>query len=224
MNKETIRIGRQIWQTSNLNVDRFRNGDPISQIQIDEEWEQRVADGEPSWCYYNNDPENGYKYGRLYNWWAVGDPRGLAPKGFHIPSDAEWAELIDYLGGVNIAGAEMKSTSGWKKNGNGTNSSGNKSIGGVGTTCLNLIKVSQMTGGLEYNLYLISLFSSYIWTSRWSWSPMGKTLALTSHHRSRLNISFDFIIWWSTKKGGSWSNDQFCSTGHYKLVLKVSKS
>ena len=127
-NIEIVRIGKQFWQTSNLNVDTFRNGKPISQILDDEDWEQRIANGKPAWCYYNNDPENEFKYGKLYNWWAVNDSRGLAPKGFHIPSDDEWKELINFLGGMDEAGTKMKTTSGWKKNGNGTNRSGFSAI------------------------------------------------------------------------------------------------
>ena len=122
-NIEVIKIGNQIWQLSNLNVDKFRNGESIEQVLDDEEWEQRTADGKPLCCYYNNDIENGIKYGKLYNWWAVNDERGLAPIGFHLPTDNEWKELIDFLGGMDNAGTMMKNTSGWKKNGNGTNSS-----------------------------------------------------------------------------------------------------
>ena len=60
----------------------------------------------------------------MYNWFAVNDPRGLAPVGYHIPSESEWTELTDYLGGENNAGLKMKSTTGWKDGGNGDNSSG----------------------------------------------------------------------------------------------------
>jgi uncharacterized protein (TIGR02145 family) len=119
-----VRIGRQIWMTTNLNVDRFRNGDPISQARTAEEWKRAGEQGRPAWCYYKNDPTNGAKYGKLYNWYAVNDPRGLAPVGFHIPSDKEWTALTEFLGGKDGAGTKMKSTSGWANNGNGSNSSG----------------------------------------------------------------------------------------------------
>ena len=76
-----------------------------------------------AWCYYENETAKGTTYGKLYNWFAVNDARGLAPKGYHIPSDEEWTILTNYLGGENIAGTKMKSTSGWANNGNGTNSS-----------------------------------------------------------------------------------------------------
>jgi uncharacterized protein (TIGR02145 family) len=85
-------------------------------------------------------------YGRLYNWYAVNDPRGLAPQGWHVPTDAEWNRLVKFIDpGAdttqccnNIAGAAMKSTTGWNSSGNGTNSSGfaglpggNRSINGA---------------------------------------------------------------------------------------------
>jgi len=115
-----LTIGKQVWMTQNLDVDKFRNGEVIQEAKTEGEWEDAY---QPAWCYYNNDPANGAKYGKLYNWYAVNDPRGLAPKGWHVPTDAEWTILTDYLGGVEKAGAKMKSKNGWYDNGNVTNSS-----------------------------------------------------------------------------------------------------
>ncbi len=119
-----VTIGQQVWMTENLNVSTFRNGDPITEVKNDEEWNIADDKGEPAWCYYDNNAANGTKYGKLYNWYAVNDSRGLAPQGYHIPTDAEWTKLTDYLGGEDIAGKKMKCSSGWINNGNGTNSSG----------------------------------------------------------------------------------------------------
>ena len=110
--QETITIGTQVWMTKNLNVDKFRNGDPIPQAKTDEEWKTAGENKQPAWCYYDNDPANGAKYGKLYNWYAVNDARGLAPAGYHVPSDAEWTILENQLG--SDAATKMKSTSGWK--------------------------------------------------------------------------------------------------------------
>ena len=129
----TARIGDQIWMAENLNVSHFRNGDVIPQSGSKEEWVQAALAGEPAWSYYDNDPENGNKYGKLYNWFAVMDPRGLAPEGWHIPSDTEWTTLTDYSLGEN-AGFRMKSTSGWNSNGNGDNSSLFNALPGGGRT------------------------------------------------------------------------------------------
>jgi len=110
---QTVTIGKQVWMTKNLDVSTFRNGDPIPEAKTDEAWKAAGENKQPAWCYYDNDPKNGTKYGKLYNWYAVNDPRGLAPAGYHIPTDAEWTVLTDYLGGEDVAGKKMKSTSGW---------------------------------------------------------------------------------------------------------------
>jgi len=121
-NKPTVVIGNQEWMSENLNVTTFRNGDPIPHAQTDEEWKKAGDNGKPAWCYYDNDPENGKKYGMLYNWYAVNDTRLLTPKGWHVPTDGEWSDLIDFLGGEKVAGKKMKSLAGWIDN-NGTNES-----------------------------------------------------------------------------------------------------
>lgn len=99
-----VNIGPQTWMPKNLNVNKFRNGDLIIEALTLEEW---VSD-EPRWCYYNFHPGNGKIYGKLYNWAAVNDLRGLAPDGWHIPSVKEWKKLFEYLGGHTEAGAAMK--------------------------------------------------------------------------------------------------------------------
>lgn len=121
---QNIAIGTQVWMNKNLDVSTFRNGDQIPQAKTNEEWKKAGENKQPAWCYYENAPANGAKYGKLYNWYAVIDSRGLAPVGYHIPTDEEWTILTDYLGGEEKAGAKMKSKNGWNDNGNGTNSSG----------------------------------------------------------------------------------------------------
>ena len=121
---QTVTIGAQVWMTKNLDVATFRNGDTIPQAKTNEEWEKAGENQQPAWCYYDNDPANGAKYGKLYNWYAVNDSRGLAPVGYHIPSDEEWIVLTGYLGGEDIAGTKIKSKNEWAENVNGTNESG----------------------------------------------------------------------------------------------------
>jgi uncharacterized protein (TIGR02145 family) len=120
----TVRIADQEWMNTNLDVERFRNGDRIHRAKTAEEWEKAGKEGRPAWCYYGNNPENGIRYGKLYNWFAVADPRGLAPEGWHIPSEEEWNVLTENLGGFRKAGTLMKSTGGWACDGNGTNKNG----------------------------------------------------------------------------------------------------
>jgi len=119
---KSVSIGNQVWSSENLNTAYFTNGDKITEAKTNEEWKAMGEQGKAAWCYYNNDPANGDKYGRLYNWYAVADPRGLCPAGWHVPSDQEWTQLTDALGGM--AGAKMKSVKGWTGGGNGFNSSG----------------------------------------------------------------------------------------------------
>ena len=102
-----VTIGTQKWMKANLDVVTYRNGDIIPQVTDATTW---MFSTKGAWCYYNNDPKNGAIYGKLYNWYAVNDSRGLAPKGWHIPTDAEWTTLCTALGGVNLAGGKMKNT------------------------------------------------------------------------------------------------------------------
>ncbi len=119
-----VKIGKQVWMSVNLQTSTYRNGDSVRYARTNEEWVDAADNREGAWCYYDNDEQNGKTYGKLYNWYAVNDSRGLAPKGYHIPSDEEWTVLTDYLGGETIAGFKMKSITGWQNNGNGDNSSG----------------------------------------------------------------------------------------------------
>ena len=119
-----VTIGTQVWTTKNLDVATFRNGDAIPEAKTNKEWEAAGENKQPAWCYYENNNANGTKYGKLYNWYAVVDARGLAPAGYHIPTDEEWTVLSTFLGGEVVAGKKMKNSSGWNDSGNGNNSSG----------------------------------------------------------------------------------------------------
>jgi len=104
----SVRIGDQVWMNRNLDVNTFRNGDPIPEAMTKDEWVQAGRDKKPAFCYYDNDKANGKRYGKMYNWFAISDPRGLIPEGYHVPSEAEWLQLSSFLGGSDIAGKEMK--------------------------------------------------------------------------------------------------------------------
>lgn len=123
-NTPSIKICNQVWILKNLDVSNYRNGDPIPQVTDPTQWANLTTG---AWCYLLDDAANGTVYGKLYNWYAVTDPRGLAPKGWHIPSVAEWATLQTCLGGDAVAGDKLRATGTiyWPPpNSGATNSSG----------------------------------------------------------------------------------------------------
>ncbi len=139
---KTIQIGSQVWAKKNLRVFKFRNGDIIPIVQGDKQWSEMTS---AAMCI---NPDNGECY---YNWYAVIDPRGLAPIGFHVPSDEEWEQLIDECGGNKIAGFHLKSKKKW----DGSNTSG----------------FSGLPTGLRfYNGFFFNLGNFGYW---WSSSPDG---------------------------------------------------
>jgi uncharacterized protein (TIGR02145 family) len=82
----------QMWMAKNLDVTNYNNGDSIPEVTDSAQWSNLTTG---AWCWYNNDSADyAAIYGRLYNWYAVSDPRGLAPTGWHIPSDSEWNALV----------------------------------------------------------------------------------------------------------------------------------
>ena len=109
-NFKTVKIGKQIWMAENLNVATFRNGDRIFEANNSKDWEKCLYSKKAAWCYYKYDSNNSSIYGKFYNWFAINDPRGLSPEGWHVPSDSEWGILITYLGGENVAGGKLKET------------------------------------------------------------------------------------------------------------------
>ena len=118
-----VQIGNQIWMVENLDVVKYRNGDTIPQhTGTDAQWAALTTG---AWCWYANLSANGLVYGKLYNWYAVNDSRGLAPLGYYVPTDTEFTVLTSHLGGTDFAGAQMKATTLWNSPNTGaTNSSG----------------------------------------------------------------------------------------------------
>jgi clan AA aspartic protease (TIGR02281 family) len=135
---KTIQIGTQTWMAENLNVATFRNGDTIPEVKTPLDWELAFKNNQPAWCYYENDIEKGNKYGKLYNWFAVNDTRGLAPEGWHVSTDDDWLSLEQHLG--SYPGKKMKSSFGWRYFNNGINANGTNSSG-----------FSGLPGGCRFN-------------------------------------------------------------------------
>ena len=112
----TVQIGTQVWMAEDLKVTHYPNGDAIPNVTDNADWgnleDDNTAD---AYCFYNND--NTTDYGALYTYAAaIGDNwvrdnvenQGVCPDGWHLPTDAEWTTLTDYLGGQIVAGGKMK--------------------------------------------------------------------------------------------------------------------
>ena len=120
---EVVSIGEQCWMKENLRVTKFKNGDPISLITGNSSW---INSQLPAYCYYNNDLQNELKYGKLYNGLAVNDIRDIAPEGWRVPTESDWNQLFNCLGGYLVAGKAMKvaGDGNFGSPNTGTNSSG----------------------------------------------------------------------------------------------------
>ena len=104
---QTVLIGNQVWMAENLKVSKYRDGTAIATGHSNSAW-ANLSSG--AYAMYDDNSNNGETYGYLYNWYAVDDSRNIAPEGWHIPTDNEWQELVDYLGGSSVAGGKMKET------------------------------------------------------------------------------------------------------------------
>ena len=120
-NDPSVSICCQRWMTKNLDVSTYRNGDAIPKVTDNAAWTALTTG---AYCYYNNDSTTyAATYGKLYNWYAVNDPRGLAPEGWYIPTDFEWTTLGNCFGGNIEAGGPMKEpgTTHWSSPNTGAN-------------------------------------------------------------------------------------------------------
>jgi uncharacterized protein (TIGR02145 family) len=128
----SVLIGNQIWLNKNLRVKKFSNGDAIPTTSTPT---QNIT-AESSPVYYwapNGDQANVNDYGLLYTSYVATDNRNVCPAGWHVPSNAEWSTLANYLGGTGLsstAGAKLKSTglTYWNHT-NGTNTTGFSAVG-----------------------------------------------------------------------------------------------
>jgi uncharacterized protein (TIGR02145 family) len=106
---KTVYIGTQQWMAENLKTSKYSDGTGIPNVTDNTQWENNTIG---AWAYYENDAANNSKYGKLYNWYAVSPTtngnKNVCPSGWHVPTDAEWTVLTEYLGGESIAGRKMK--------------------------------------------------------------------------------------------------------------------
>lgn len=104
MELRQVKIGSQVWATENLNVYKFRNGDPIPEVQTNEEWASFVKEGKPARCFFQNQKGRYESYGQIYNIHAITDERGLCPLDFRIPTKQDWEKLNNHLAREYLSG------------------------------------------------------------------------------------------------------------------------
>lgn len=122
---KTTYIGKDLWTAENLNVSKFRNGELIPLAKNKEEWDIASDNQSPCWCYLNFNAANGKIFGKLYNWYAVDDKRGIAPEGWHVATSKDYSDLLK----ITENGNELKSKTRWKLN-NGTDKYGFSALPG----------------------------------------------------------------------------------------------
>ncbi len=103
----TIYIDGKLWMTENLAVTKYRNGTPIAGNLTETTWANTNGG---AYAIYDNSSVNNGRFGKLYNWHAVNDWRGISPVRPHVPDQQEWQSLVIFLGGYSIAGGKLKDT------------------------------------------------------------------------------------------------------------------
>ena len=149
----TLTIGTQVWLLENLKSIHYRNGDPITHVEDASTWWAQTTE---AYCEYG-DPS---VYGRLYNWYAVMDSRNICPIGYHIPSNAEWQTLVDYLGGLDVAAGKLKEA--------GTNHWYTPNTGASNSSGFAALPAGYRHGGSSdpyYNYKANLTWSAVFWTS-----------------------------------------------------------
>ncbi len=167
----SVTIGTQVWTDKNLDVTTYRNGDPIPQVTDATAWANLTTG---AWSYYNDDPANGAIYGKLYNWYAVNDPRGLAPQGWHIPSISEWETLATSVGGPeDVLNNKLKAISSYWSPNTGNNTTGfsalpagyrdasNGNYSGIGTMAAIWSLTLEVSSYPRYGLFDTGYFRSW---------------------------------------------------------------
>jgi uncharacterized protein (TIGR02145 family) len=154
---KTIKIGDQTWMAENLRTFKYNDGTAIPNVKGNTEWAGLTTE---AYCTYNNTTKNDSiaTFGCLYNWYAVNTGK-LAPKGWHVPTDAEWTTLIIYLGGESVAGGKLKETgtSHWvSPNVGATNETGFTALssGGRASTFYFILRMGGWWSATEENVDL----------------------------------------------------------------------
>lgn len=183
----TVAIGNQCWMKENLKTTRYSDGSSITEVEDITTWEDIYITHSqvPAWCYYDGDAVYNATYGKLYNWYVVADPRNACPTGWHVPTDDEFTQLVDYLGGFLVAGGKMKALGLWyTPNVGADNSSG----------------FTALPGGWRYNTGNSGGIGidGYFWTA----TPNNSTPNTSSYLRYMNNVNTDASHSFFTREDG----------------------
>lgn len=176
---KTISIGNRKWMAENLKTSKYRNGQTIPLISLGNNWQNLVSG---AFCWYNNDSANYHcPYGKLYNWYAVTDPRNLCPSGWHVPTDEELNELETALGGSEIAGDRMKNA-------------GNQYFTNLNETATNGSGFSGLPGGFRLGSaggeFMVAGSNGFWWTSSLGFSNTAVFYNLVSDYGTLIRSNY----------------------------------
>lgn len=177
----TVTIGNQVWMAENLKTSKYRNGTSISDKTNLSTWGTSTTEAYSDYA----SPGNSTTFGKLYNWFAASNSNNLAPLGWHVPTDADWTTLSDFLGGQNLAGDKLKENGNinWTTlNSTATNSTGFTALPGGSKSTDNTV---YDTGNIGY----------------W-WSASEGTTTTNGWYRSLSNQNGTFTRGYYSKAGG----------------------
>lgn len=158
---QTVTIGTQVWLKENLKTTRYNDGTTIPQITDQTEWKNAIS---AAYCWYDNDIANKDPFGAIYNWYAVNTGK-LCPKGWHVPTEIEWTELVTFLGGESVAGGKLKTT--------GTIQGGDGLWNQPNVAATNETGFSALPGGLRGtgNVAFMDIYWGGVWWTSTEYPP-----------------------------------------------------
>jgi uncharacterized protein (TIGR02145 family) len=177
---KTVTIGTQVWMAENLKTTKYNDGTAIPLVTNFDTWSASTID---AYCWYNNDSTNKEVYGALYNWYTV-NTKKLCPTGWHVPADAEWTTMANYLEGENVTDSKLtggklkeKGTTHWKSPNTGaTNESGFTALPGGYRSyngSFNFIEIS----GYWWSSTEYSATNVYFWSIRYKYNLVYKYIS-----------------------------------------------
>jgi uncharacterized protein (TIGR02145 family) len=174
------KAGTQTWMAENVRTTTYTNGDAIPNVTDGPDW---IGLATGAYCWYNNNKDSfDIPYGKLYNWFAVQDSRGLCPVGWHVPSNTEWVDLLTCLGGDTLAGGKLKEsgTSHWM-------------VPNTGAT--NMSGFTGLPGGLRYTdaLFVSIYLNAYFWTSTENSATKAQCYVLNANQKMAYGYSKEKI-------------------------------